>query len=48
MTRKNKAWETSWTRRIIIAIATYVTIISTLTTPVFKRWWLKNVYQRNK
>lgn len=62
----DKAWETSWTRRIIIFIFTYLVItiffyfanlpnpfanavvpalafvISTLSIPLFKKWWLKN------
>jgi hypothetical protein len=61
----DKAWETSWTRRIFIAGLTYVIagfwlsaigvrdpwlsgfvptggyIISTLSLPILKRWWLK-------
>ena len=60
----DKAWETSWTRKIIILILTYLVIvvffffadlpqpfinaivpalafvISTLTVPLFKKWWL--------
>ena len=60
-----KAWETSWTRKIVIAILTYIVIVvffyfaglpkpfinaiipavafivSTLTVPLFKNWWLK-------
>ncbi len=60
-----KAWETSWTRRIMVAILTYTVIViffifigapnplenaivpslafilSTLTGPVVKKWWLK-------
>lgn len=68
----DKSWETSWTRRIIIATATYFTIgvfllyikadnplvvafvptigylLSTLTMPVFKIWWLRSVYKRNE
>lgn len=62
----NKAWETSWTRKIVITILTYIVIVvffyfaelpkpfinaiipaiafvlSTLTVPLFKKWWLKN------
>jgi len=61
----DKAWETSWTRRILILILTYIVIttfflfsklpepfinaivpsvaflLSTMTVPVFKKWWLK-------
>ena len=60
-----KAWETSWTRKIVISILTYIVIVvffyfaglpkpfinaiipafafilSTLTVPFFKNWWLK-------
>ena len=62
----DKAWETSWTRRIAIAAITYVIasawlfviadtspwlkalvpvggyILSTLTMPLFKQWWLRS------
>ena len=65
----DKAWETSRTRRAIIALATYIIIVivlrminaprpwvsalvpavgyilSTLTLPFFKRWWLANCYK---
>jgi len=61
----DKAWETSWTRKIVISVLTYVVIVvffyfaglpkpfinaivpamafvlSTLTVPLFKKWWLK-------
>lgn len=61
----DKAWETSWTRKIVITILTYIVIViffyfaglpkpfinaivpaiafvlSTLTVPLFKKWWLK-------
>lgn len=61
----DKAWETSWTRRVIILVVTYFVIVvffifaqlpkpfigaivpaiafvlSTLTVPLFKTWWLK-------
>jgi hypothetical protein len=61
----DKAWETSWTRKIVISILTYIVIVvffhfarlpkplinaiipavafilSTLTIPFFKKWWLK-------
>lgn len=61
----DKAWETSWTRRVLILILTYIVIVifffvanlpnpftnavvpsvafvlSTLSVPVFKKWWLK-------
>ncbi|PIT87385.1 MAG: hypothetical protein COU31_03225 [Candidatus Magasanikbacteria bacterium CG10_big_fil_rev_8_21_14_0_10_40_10] len=63
----DKAWETSWTRRLIILIFTYIVIVifflivrlpkpfvnavvpsvafilSTMTVPLFKKWWLKNI-----
>ncbi len=66
----DKAWETSFTRRGIIAVLTYIIIViflmmikipnpwlnalvptagfvlSTLTLASFKKWWLKNVYER--
>lgn len=61
----DKAWETSWTRKILISVLTYIVIViffyfarlpkpfinaivpamafvlSTLTVPLFKKWWLK-------
>ena len=60
----DKAWETSWTRKLLILILTYIVIVifflvaklpdpfanavvpsvafvlSTLTVPLFKKWWL--------
>lgn len=60
----DKAWETSWTRRIVISLFTYVVIVlffhfaglskpfinaivpavafilSTLSMPIIKRWWV--------
>ena len=63
----DKAWETSWARKIIIAFLTYITIvlfffvaklpkpflnsiiptagfvISTLSLPYFKKFWIKYV-----
>ena len=66
----DKAWETSKTRRAIIALMTYLIIViflyvigvpepwfvalvptigyvlSTLTLPFFKRFWLKNMYKK--
>lgn len=66
----DKAWETSGTRKLIIAVVTYLIIVlflwiikvpypwlsalvpaiafilSTLTLPLFKQWWLKNIYKR--
>lgn len=61
----DKAWETSWTRKLIVLLLTYVVVVafffaarlpdpfanavvpsvafvlSTLTIPLFKRWWMK-------
>jgi polyferredoxin len=66
----DKSWETSKTRRIIIALMTYIIIVvflwsiespnpwfnaivptigfilSTLTLPFFKRFWLKHIYKK--
>ncbi|MFA6023231.1 MAG: hypothetical protein WC781_04030 [Candidatus Pacearchaeota archaeon] len=66
----DKAWETSKTRRIIIAIMTYIVIViflwsinapnpwlnaivptvgfilSTLTLPFFKQFWINYVYKK--
>ena len=66
----DKAWETSKTKRAIIALVTYFIIViflyvigvpepwfvalvptigyvlSTLTLPFFKRFWLKNIYKK--
>lgn len=65
----DKAWETSWTRKVIILFLTYIVIViffffarlpkpfinaivpalafvlSTLTVPLFKKWWL-NKYKK--
>lgn len=67
----DKAWETSWARKGMVAVSTYIAIglfmwvigvdkpfvnsivptagfmLSTLTVPFIKRWWLKNVRKRN-
>lgn len=67
----DKAWETSWTRKIVITLLTYIIImiyltslgmervylhalvpamgyfISTLSLPVFKRWWINSIYKKN-
>ena len=67
----DKAWETSWTRKIIILVLTYLVIviffyfaelpqpfinaivpavafvISTLTVPLFKKWWLDKHNSKN-
>lgn len=67
---RDKAWETSKTRRIIVALMTYIVIViflwsinapnpwlnaivptvgfilSTLTLPFFKRFWINNIYRR--
>ena len=66
----DKAWETSFTRKSIIALMTYLLIVlflwivkvpspwlsalvpaiafilSTLTLPFFKRWWLKYIHKK--
>ena len=66
----DKSWETSKTRRLIIALMTYIVIVvflwsievpnpwfnaivptigfilSTLTLPFFKRFWLKHIYKK--
>jgi len=63
----DKAWETSWTRKLLILVLTYIVIVifflvaklpdpfanavvpsvafvlSTLTVPLFKNWWLKYI-----
>lgn len=63
----DKAWETSWARRLLILALTYIVIVifffvaklqdpfanavvpsvafllSTMTVPLFKKWWLKNI-----
>jgi len=67
----DKAWETSWTRKAIILVLTYLVIvvffffaelpqpfinaivpavafvISTLTVPLFKKWWLDKHNSKN-
>jgi len=66
----DKAWETSKTRRALIAAATYLVVVlflhlinapnpwlnalvpacayllSTLTLPFIKKWWLENAYRK--
>ena len=66
----DKAWETSWTRRLLILLLTYIVIviffiaanlpspfinaivpsaafvISTLTIPLFKKWWFKQILKK--
>jgi hypothetical protein len=66
----DKAWSDSWTRRILIALFTYLSIalyfryilqndpwfnaivptigflLSTLTLPYFKKFWLKRFYKK--
>ena len=66
----DKAWETSLSRKVLIAIFTYIVIVlffifaglpkpfinsivpalafvlSTLTLPLFKKFWLKKVYKK--
>jgi hypothetical protein len=68
----DKAWETSWTRQLLITLATYLTImcyltllgmervylhalvpamgyfLSTLTLPIFKQYWIDNIYKRSE
>ena len=63
----DKAWETSWARKLLILVLTYFVIVifflvaklpdpfanavvpsvafmlSTLTAPLFKKWWLNNI-----
>lgn len=63
----DKAWETSWTRKIFVATITYIIaliwmknigeslvflkaciptggyLLSTLSLPFVKRWWIKNI-----
>lgn len=65
-----KAWEISWTRKLLVFTLTYLVIVifflvvnlpdpfanavvpslafilSTLTVPIFKLWWLKNIYRK--
>ena len=67
---RDKAWEISKTRRIIIALMTYIVIViflwsinaprpwlnaivptvgfilSTLTLPFFKQFWVNNIYKK--
>ncbi len=62
----DKAWETSWTRLVLVAVLTYIVvslfflsadigrpfvnaivptlgfILSTLSVPVVKKWWVKS------
>ena len=66
----DKAWETSKTRKLLIAVITYLLIVlflwiieisypwlnaivptlgfllSTLTIPFAKRWWMNNIYKK--
>ena len=66
----DKVWETSWTRRILLALFTYLAIglylhainisnpwlnaivpaigflLSSLTLPYFKKYWLKHLYKK--
>jgi len=67
----DKAWETSFFRKILIAILTYIVIVlflfvarlpnpflnaivptlgftlSTLTVPLFKKYWIKHFYKKS-
>lgn len=64
----DKAWETSWTRKLIVLLLTYAVVVivffvaklpnpflnaiipsvafvlSTLTVPVVKKWWIKRCH----
>ena len=66
----DKAWETSWTRRLIIAVITYIVavtymrwvglsspffgaliptggyLLSTLSLPFMKNFWIDNLYKK--
>jgi len=66
----DKAWETSWTRKILVLALTYIVIVifffiaklpkpftnaivpsvafilSTLTVPIFKKWWLNRIHKQ--
>ena len=43
----DRAWETSYARRGLIAIVPSVGfLLSTLTLPLFKKFWLKNIYKK--
>lgn len=66
----DKAWETSWARKLVIFILTYLAmaiyfyatglpnplvnsfvpalafVISTLSLPLFKKYWVENVYKK--
>ncbi len=66
----DKAWETSWTRKLFIALLTYVIVslylpvlgvqqsylhalvpvcgflLSTLSLPFIKKWWLQKIYKK--
>ena len=70
LVEQNKAWETSWTRKVLIALFTYLAIalylkfivginpwinaivpsigflLSTLTLPWFKSFWVKYIYKK--
>ncbi len=69
---RDKAWETSFTRRVLLIVFTYLAIafylyaikvsnpwlnaivpaiaflLSTLTLPFFKKFWLEHIYRRNR
>jgi small-conductance mechanosensitive channel len=68
----DKAWETSWTRRLLILVLTYIVIViffitsklpnpfanavvpslafllSTMTVPLIKKWWLNRIHNKTK
>lgn len=65
----DKAWETSWTRRILVFVLTYIVVViffivvklpnpfanaaipsvafllSTITLPIVKKWWIKKAHK---
>ena len=65
----DKAWEVSWTRKLLILVLTYIVIVifffvsklpepfvnavvpsvafllSTMTVPLFKKWWLNKIHK---
>lgn len=68
----DKAWETSWSRKVLILVLTYIVVVtfffvaklpdpfvnalvpavafvlSTLTIPLFKTRWLRNIHKRDR
>jgi hypothetical protein len=43
----DKAWETSWTRKIVIAVLTYFVVASYLYFVIKINPWIKPLYQRS-